>query len=115
MIPMIQESLAVFLLGVAFDILLGEPPARIHPVVWIGKFIAFLRARAGPSRVQGFALAFIVICCQRSSRPLPGLCRICSSNSAPPGRSLPLQIHFRDSLSSGGLQGYREDDRSGHG
>jgi len=60
-IPMIQESLAVFLLGVAFDILLGEPPARIHPVVWIGKFIAFLRARAGPSKVQGFILAFTVI------------------------------------------------------
>ena len=34
---MIQESLAVFLLAVAFDILFGEPPARIHPVVWIGK------------------------------------------------------------------------------
>jgi adenosylcobinamide-phosphate synthase len=60
-IPMIQESLAVFLLAVAFDILLGEPPARIHPVVWIGRFIAFLRTRAGPSRIHGFALAFTVI------------------------------------------------------
>ncbi len=61
MIPMIQESLAVFLLAMAFDILLGEPPARIHPVVWIGRLIAFLRARAGSTRMQGFALAFIVI------------------------------------------------------
>ena len=61
MIPMIQESLTVFLLAIAFDILLGEPPAGLHPVVWIGKLITFLRARAGPSRVQGIALALTVI------------------------------------------------------
>jgi adenosylcobinamide-phosphate synthase len=58
---MIQESLAVFLLAVAFDILLGEPPARTHPVVWIGKFIAFLRAHAKATRLYGIALAAIVI------------------------------------------------------
>jgi adenosylcobinamide-phosphate synthase len=55
------ESLAVFLLAVAYDILLGEPPARVHPVVWIGKLIAFLRARAKPSRASGIALAIVVI------------------------------------------------------
>jgi len=60
---MIAEGLAVFLLAVAWDILLGEPPARIHPVVWIGKLIAFLRARARPSRAYGIALAAIVIVC----------------------------------------------------
>lgn len=58
---MISESLAVFLLAVAFDILLGEPPAKIHPVVWIGKLIAFLRDRARPSRASGIALAIAVI------------------------------------------------------
>jgi adenosylcobinamide-phosphate synthase len=58
---MIPESLAVFLLAVAFDILLGEPPAKVHPVVWIGKSIAFLRARASPTRASGIALAIAVI------------------------------------------------------
>lgn len=58
---MIQEVLVIFLLAAAFDLLLGEPPARIHPVVWIGRLIAFLRARARPSRAFGFALAIIVI------------------------------------------------------
>ena len=58
---MITESLAVFLLAVAYDILLGEPPAKVHPVVWIGKMIAFLRARARPSKASGIALAMIVI------------------------------------------------------
>jgi adenosylcobinamide-phosphate synthase len=54
-------GLDVFLLAVAYDILLGEPPARIHPVVWIGKLIAYLRARARPTRISGLALAIVVI------------------------------------------------------
>ncbi len=54
-------GLDVFLLAVAYDLLLGEPPARIHPVVWIGKLIAYLRARARPTRISGLALAIIVI------------------------------------------------------
>jgi adenosylcobinamide-phosphate synthase len=58
---MIQESLAVFLLAAAYDILLGEPPAKVHPVVWIGKLIAFLRAHAPRSRASGIALAIAVI------------------------------------------------------
>ena len=58
---MIAESLAVFLLAAAFDILLGEMPARVHPVVWIGKLIAALRARAKPNRASGIALAIVVI------------------------------------------------------
>jgi len=58
---MIPESLAVFLLAIAFDILLGEMPAGVHPVVWIGKLIAFLRARARPTRAGGIALAIVVI------------------------------------------------------
>ncbi|MFZ3135188.1 MAG: cobalamin biosynthesis protein [Methanothrix sp.] len=57
----IEESMAVFLLAVAFDILIGEPPVRIHPVVWIGRLISFLRARAGPTKVQGMLLAITVI------------------------------------------------------
>jgi adenosylcobinamide-phosphate synthase len=58
---MISESLAVFLLAVALDIFLGEMPARVHPVVWIGNLIALLRARARASRASGIILAAIVI------------------------------------------------------
>ena len=58
---MISESLTVFLLAIALDIFLGEMPAKVHPVVWIGKLIAFLRARASPSRTSGIILAAIVI------------------------------------------------------
>jgi adenosylcobinamide-phosphate synthase len=62
---MISEALVIFLLAAFIDILLGEPPARIHPVVWIGKLISSLRARAlargRPTRLQGFVLALTVI------------------------------------------------------
>lgn len=57
----VEEALAVFLLAVSFDILIGEPPVRIHPVVWIGRMISFLRVRAGPSKMQGILLAITVI------------------------------------------------------
>lgn len=58
---MIEDGLAVFLLAVALDIMFGEPPARIHPVVWIGKLIAFLRNHARPTRFHGIIIALIVI------------------------------------------------------
>ena len=57
----IPEGLAVFLLAAAFDILIGEPPVRIHPVVWIGRLISSLRSLARPSMMQGILLAMIVI------------------------------------------------------
>ena len=58
---MINEALAVFLLAAAYDILLGEMPARIHPVVWIGRLISFLRLRFPASKIGGMALALVVI------------------------------------------------------
>ncbi len=78
-------GLDVFLLAVAYDLLLGEPPARIHPVVWIGKLIAFLRARARPTRISGLALAIVVII----STTLAGHLLVMASSPVP---LLPLLI-----------------------
>ena len=36
-----MELLFVLLLALAMDVLFGEPPRAIHPVVWIGKVISF--------------------------------------------------------------------------
>jgi adenosylcobinamide-phosphate synthase len=60
-IAVIPEALTVFLLAAALDIIFGEPPAKVHPVVWIGNLISFLRARARPTRLQGALLALTVI------------------------------------------------------
>mgnify|MGYP001167487779 FL=1 len=78
---MIGEGLAVLLLAAAWDLLLGEPPARIHPVVWIGRLIAFLRDRAPRTHAGGAALAATVISATvlaggllvRAAAPLPVL------------------------------------------
>jgi len=36
-----MELLLILLLALALDLLLGEPPRPIHPVVWMGKTISF--------------------------------------------------------------------------
>jgi len=57
----VHWALAVLLLAVAIDLILGEPPAKFHPVVVMGKMIATLRKRASPSRICGIGIAFLVI------------------------------------------------------
>jgi len=44
------------LLALAWDLLLGEPPVRLHPVVWMGNFIRWLDGE-GRGRGYGFAVA----------------------------------------------------------
>lgn len=52
----------VLLLAAAIDIVFGEPPAAVHPVVWIGKLISFLKNAAPKThrKLYGVAMAF---CC----------------------------------------------------
>ncbi len=60
-IAMIPESLTVLLLAIVIDLILGEPPARVHPVVLIGRPIGALRRWARPSRIWGAGVALLVI------------------------------------------------------
>jgi adenosylcobinamide-phosphate synthase len=43
------ETVYIIVLAIALDLVLGEYPAPLHPVVWLGKFISFLD-RFSPSR-----------------------------------------------------------------
>ena len=40
------DDLAVLALAVLLDLALGEPPARLHPTVWMGFMVEFLESRA---------------------------------------------------------------------
>ena len=40
-----MEPAAIFLLALFWDFLLGEPPARLHPVVWFGSIAGLLDRR----------------------------------------------------------------------
>ncbi len=46
---------AVLVAAVAADLLFGEPPARVHPVVWMGRLQTWLRARAPALPAPAFA------------------------------------------------------------
>lgn len=46
-----MEIILILLLAIILDLTLGEPPAALHPVVWMGKAISFFR-RTGISRFR---------------------------------------------------------------
>jgi len=50
-----METLFILLIALIIDLTLGEPPAVIHPVVWMGKVVSFLtRGRSGRSPAAQF-------------------------------------------------------------
>jgi adenosylcobinamide-phosphate synthase len=40
-----MDALVLLLLALVWDLTLGEPPARLHPVVWFGKVAGFFDSR----------------------------------------------------------------------
>jgi adenosylcobinamide-phosphate synthase len=59
---MIEFWSKVLLLAVIFDILFGEPPAFLHPVVWMGKIINLFVGLAPQTHRKIFGL-IMVFCC----------------------------------------------------
>ena len=62
-----DPSLTVLALALAIDLVLGEPPAPLHPVVWIGRSIALLErvlpcSGARRQLIAGALLALLVPC-----------------------------------------------------
>ncbi|MDO9098304.1 MAG: cobalamin biosynthesis protein [Candidatus Methanoperedens sp.] len=59
---MIDFWIQVLFLAVLFDILFGEPPAFIHPVVWMGKLVN-LFVRMAPARFRKlYGLLMVIFC-----------------------------------------------------
>jgi adenosylcobinamide-phosphate synthase len=71
------------LAGLAIDLVLGEPPARLHPVVWLGNATTVLQRYAPRGKCAGFLFgaahvslllgvaAFGASCAERLARCLP--------------------------------------------
>ena len=59
----IYMLLTTLLFALAFDLLIGEFPVKIHPVVWIGKIISFFKGLLikYDSKIAGLILAILVI------------------------------------------------------
>lgn len=57
-----MEVTLILLLGLAIDVALGEPPAVIHPVSWMGKVISFLAKRGtGCGRLAQFMYGLVIV------------------------------------------------------
>ena len=54
-------NVLVLLLAVALDLLLPEPPAIVHPVVWMGKAISVFERVAPTGRVAGLFFGGVVV------------------------------------------------------
>jgi adenosylcobinamide-phosphate synthase len=52
----------VLLLAACIDIVFGEPPAAVHPVVWIGKLINVLKNAAPQTHRKAYGIA-MALCC----------------------------------------------------
>ncbi len=40
-----MENLLILVIALALDLIIGEPPRTLHPVVWMGKVISYLEGR----------------------------------------------------------------------
>jgi adenosylcobinamide-phosphate synthase len=65
-LPFIIESVLILFLALILDLLFGEPPESLHPTVWIGKSIGFLKSRLKGSnprveKIKGIILGLTVI------------------------------------------------------
>lgn len=67
-----KEKLAVIALALAFD-RLGEPPAKIHPVVWYGKLIKFLEKQAPCGRAAQLVYGGVMLTLAAPVAILPAL------------------------------------------
>ncbi len=56
LIPDTYHLILVLLLAAVYDLVAGEPPTPLHPVVWIGNFIAFLKKRAPASHRKAYGV-----------------------------------------------------------
>jgi len=76
----------VVALALALDLLLGEPPERWHPVVWMGRLIGALERRApksGRIRQLLFGAAMEAICVMAAALPARLLNRVVPVDSLP--------------------------------
>lgn len=58
-----QLNLFIIIIAIVIDVIFGELPAKIHPVVWMGKLIDLLKEHLinYRSRISGIVLTFLTV------------------------------------------------------
>ena len=59
----LQLTLFIVIIAIVIDVIFGEPPAKIHPVVWMGKAIDFFKGYLIDyrSKISGIILTSLVV------------------------------------------------------
>ncbi|OEC88736.1 MULTISPECIES: cobalamin biosynthesis protein [Methanobacterium] len=59
----LQLTLSIIIIAIIIDVIFGELPAKIHPVVWMGKVIDFFREYLinYRSKISGIILTFMAV------------------------------------------------------
>jgi adenosylcobinamide-phosphate synthase len=57
----ILDNIAIFIIGILIDVILGEPPVYLHPVVWMGRITEKLKDKLGKRKISGIILTFIIL------------------------------------------------------
>lgn len=58
-----MDLLIIIIIAIIIDVILGEPPEKIHPVVWMGKLIDFFTSYliGYRSKISGIILTIIIV------------------------------------------------------
>jgi len=56
-----MNEIPVLLLAVSIDIIIGEPPAILHPVVHMGSIIAWMKGILSKTRLSGIIMTLVVV------------------------------------------------------
>lgn len=58
-----MDLLIIIIIAIIIDVILGEPPAKLHPVVWMGKLIDFFTNYliGYRSKISGIILTIIIV------------------------------------------------------
>lgn len=58
-----MDILLIIVISLFLDLIIGEPPSFLHPVVYMGKLIDFLKCHLSKynNRITGFVLTFLVL------------------------------------------------------
>ncbi|MDA0524037.1 cobalamin biosynthesis protein [Methanococcoides alaskense] len=60
-LPDAGHLIFVLLLATGFDLLIGEPPTALHPVVWIGNLIGFFKKKVPATHKKAYGVVFALI------------------------------------------------------
>jgi adenosylcobinamide-phosphate synthase len=97
LLSVFSPGLEVLLLAFAMDILFGEPPAAVHPVVWMGRSIKYLKDLPVQNRS---VLGILIVVVMTGASLLAGILIMLGASLIPETAALLVMAYFLKSTFS---------------